>query len=225
MRLFLVTVLVASAIIGGLSLTAQARAAAPQLVPAPKIEAPLQHGTQKIVLAGGCFWGVEAVFEHVNGVVNVTSGYAGGQAVEASYDQVSMGYTAHAEAVEITYDADKITLAELLRIYFSVAHDPTQLNRQGPDVGSHYRSEIFAADKAVAGFAQRYIAELDAAKVYAVPIVTRMSQLDAFYAAEDYHQDFAARNPTHGYIVAHDAPKVKALQAYFPELYRAQNVR
>lgn len=222
MRLFLIVSAVAVAVGAGLlSLGSATSARAALVVPPAHTPAPTQKGVQKLVVAGGCFWGIEAVFEHVHGVLGAVSGYSGGAAQDAHYETVSGGKTGHAEAVEITYDADQVSLPQLLQVYFSVAHDPTQLNRQGPDSGTQYRSEIFAPDQAVADFARAYIAELDAAKVFSAPVVTKVAVLDAFYPAEGYHQDFAARNPDYPYIVYNDAPKVAALKAEFPDLYRA----
>ena len=172
------------------------------------------------ILAGGCFWGVEAVFEHVRGVSDVVSGYAGGDARSASYDAVSSGRTGHAEAVRVVYDPSVVSYGELLRVFFSVVHDPTQLDRQGPDVGPQYRSAIFYSTEEQRRAAVAYVEQLAQAKSFPQPIVTRIDPLDAFYVAEDYHQDFAARNPLHPYIVYHDAPKVEALKEHFPKLYR-----
>jgi peptide-methionine (S)-S-oxide reductase len=171
------------------------------------------------VLAGGCFWGVEAVFEHVNGVRNVVSGYAGGAAADAKYDRVSTEKTGHAEAVRISYDPGQISYEQLLRIFFSVAHDPTQLNRQGPDVGPSYRSAIFPQSAAQRQAAQTYVARLQAAKTFPRPIVTKLES-GSFFPAEAYHQDFMKRNPRHPYILAHDVPKVAALRRKFPQVYR-----
>ncbi len=177
-------------------------------------------GDQVAVLAGGCFWGVEAVFEHVKGVKHVSSGYAGGSAATARYALVSSGATQHAEAVKIVFDPDVISYGELLRVFFSVAHNPTQLNRQGPDRGPQYRSAIFAGDPEQARVAEAYIAQLGAARTFDQPIVTQVTKLERFHEAEDYHQDYARLNPNEPYIVFHDAPKVKALQRQFPALYR-----
>lgn len=190
-------------------------------LPDPAVDAPLakQKGTATAVLAAGCFWGVEAVYEHIKGVTNVVSGYSGGTAETAQYDKVSSGTTRHAEAVQITYDPSQITYGQILKVFFSVVHDPTQLNRQGPDVGPQYRSAVFHADDEQRKVAQAYIAQLQAAKVYPRPIVTEVAPLKAFYLAEPYHQDYAARNPTQPYIVMHDLPKVANLQKQFPDLY------
>jgi peptide-methionine (S)-S-oxide reductase len=177
---------------------------------------------QTAVLAGGCFWGVEGVFERVRGVQDVVSGYAGGERKTANYSAVSSGFSGHAESVKITFDPSVVSYAELLRVYFSVAHDPTQLNRQGPDVGTQYRSEIFYADESQRDLARRYIAELDKAGKFPRKIVTRVEPLVAFYPAEAYHQDFLEKNPRHPYVVAHDLPKIRNLKQAYPELYRAE---
>ena len=183
----------------------------------PKAAAP---GEATAVFAGGCFWGVDAVFKHVNGVTNVVSGYSGGSAATAKYMLVGTGTTGHAESVKVTYDPSKIGYADLLKIFFSVAHDPTQLNRQGPDVGPQYRSAIFYADAQQKDVAQRYIAQLDAAKSFGKPIVTEVAPLDQFYPAEDYHQNYLALHPTQPYIVYHDLPKLQALKKEFPGWYK-----
>ncbi len=172
------------------------------------------------VLAGGCFWGVEAVFEHVRGVKNVTSGYSGGAATTAHYELVGTGRTGHAESVKITYDRSQISYGQLLKVFFSVAHDPTELNRQGPDDGPQYRSAIFTANDEQKRVAQAYIDQLNQAKAFRSRIVTEVVSLKAFYQAEDYHQDFLAHHPTHPYIVINDAPKVENLRKQFPDLYR-----
>lgn len=179
------------------------------------IPAPAFAKSETAVLAGGCFWGLEAVFEHVNGVTNVVSGYAGGSRADATYDRVSSERTGHAEAVRITYDPAKISYGRLLQIYATVAHDPTQLNRQGPDVGKSYRSAIFPQSKAQEAAARAFVARLKQSR----PVVTRIES-GAFYPAEAYHQDFARKNPFHPYIIAHDKPKVAALKRQFPALYK-----
>ena len=197
-------------------------AAHPVTIPAPA-EVPLAAegaALQTIVLAGGCFWGIEAVYEHIKGVTNAVSGYAGGMKEHADYELVSSGRTGHAEVVQVTFDPSKVSLQKLLQVFFSIAHDPTQLNRQGPDVGPQYRSAIFFANEEQERAARAYIDQLSKAKVYPRPIVTQILKLDAFYPAEEYHQDFAERNPTYPYIVIHDRPKVDNLKAQFPELYR-----
>ena len=196
-----------------------AASAAEQLVPAPRLDPPAA-GQQTAVLAGGCFWGMEAVFERVKGVRNVVSGYAGGARKDATYDRVSTERTRHAEAVRITYDPKVVSYGTLLRVYFSVAHDPTQLNRQGPDVGPSYRSAIFPQNEAQGSVARAYIGQLAAARAYRKPIVTRIEP-GPFYPAESYHQDFMRRNPMHPYILAHDVPKVRALNRLMPKLVKA----
>ena len=171
------------------------------------------------VFAGGCFWGVEAVFKHVNGVISSTSGYSGGSAATAKYPLVGSGMTGHAESVEVKYDPSKVTYGQLLRVFFSVAHDPTQLNRQGPDWGSQYRSAIFFTTPEQERVAQAYIAQLQAAKAFPKPIVTEVVALKAFYPAEDYHQNYLALHPDQPYIVFNDLPKLAALKTDLPELY------
>ena len=189
--------------------------------PSPALDVPLAvaQTEQSTVLAGGCFWGTQAVFEHVKGVISVTSGYSGGAADAAEYKQVSTGKTGHAEAVKITYDASKITYGQLLKVFFSVAHDPTQLNRQGPDTGTQYRSAIFYADDEQERIADAYIAQLEKAKVFKRRIVTQVARLGAFYPAETYHQDYVAHHPHSLYVVLHDKPKLTHLRREFAELY------
>ena len=186
-------------------------------IPAPRTDVTGVKGQQVAVLAGGCFWGMEAVFENVKGVVSVTSGFAGGAKGDATYDRVSTERTGHAEAIRIVYDPAKVSYGTLLRVYFSVAHDPTQLNRQGPDSGPSYRSAIFPQSPAQRTAAAAYIAQLGGAKAYPRPIVTRL-ETGSFYPAEAYHQDFFRRNPNHPYIVRYDKPKVAAFRAAFPNL-------
>lgn len=190
--------------------------------PAPAVDETLAPAKshETAVLAGGCFWGVQAVFEHLKGVKSVTSGYSGGLVKSPSYESVSTGLTGHAESVSITYDPSKITYGQLLMIFFSVAHDPTQLNRQGPDTGSQYRSEIFYSSEEQKRIAEAYIAQLKAAKVYSRPIVTKVEPFKAFYAAEAYHQDFLRNNPENPYIVYNDLPKLENLKKDFPEFYK-----
>lgn len=195
------------------------------VIPAPTVDAKTEGGLQKAVLAGGCFWGVQAVFQHTKGVTRAVSGYSGGTKETAQYDIVGRGRSKHAEAVEVTFDSQQISYGKLLQIFFSVVHDPTQLNRQGPDVGPQYRSAIFYADAEQKRVAETYIAHLDKAQLFKQPIVTQISALTAFYPAEDYHQDFAFLNPTHPYIVYNDAPKVENLKRIFPDVYRAEPVR
>jgi len=188
-------------------------------IPAALQDVPKAPGMQTAVFAGGCFWGMEAVFEHVKGVRAVTAGYAGGSAATATYDQVSSETTGHAEAVKIVYDPNQISYATLLRVYFSVAHDPTELNRQGPDSGTSYRSAIFPQSAAQRAVAAAYIAQLGKAHVFPAPIVTKLES-GGFFPAEAYHQHFFDRNPSHPYIVHWDKPKVAAFKAGFPALAR-----
>jgi peptide-methionine (S)-S-oxide reductase len=191
-------------------------------IPDPVVALPNAKpaATQTIVLAGGCFWGVEAVYEHMKGVIEVVSGYAGGTPETAEYEVVSSGRTAHAEVVKVTFDPSKVSYAQILKVFFSVVHDPTQLNRQGPDIGPQYRSAIFFSDDEQAAAARAYIEQLDKSKVFPRPIVTQVVPLKAFYLAEKYHQDFAANNPEHPYIVYHDLPKIANFKKQFPEMYR-----
>lgn len=184
-----------------------------------------QARTETAVLAGGCFWGVDAVFKHVKGVTSVVSGYAGGAAATADYQTVSDGQSGHAESVKISYDPSVVTYGTLLKLFFSVAHDPTQLNRQGPDSGPQYRSAIFFGNADQQRAAQAMIAELERSKVYKHPIVTQVAPLQAFYPAEAYHQDYLARHPTQAYIVYNDLPKVEQLRTKYPELYRETAAR
>lgn len=189
------------------------------IIPAPTADAPAATGIQTAVIAGGCFWGVQGVFQHTAGVVNAVSGYAGGSKNSANYTAVSTGSTGHAEAVEIKYDPQKISYGKILQIYFSVAHDPTQLNRQGPDSGTQYRSEIFATTPEQKKVAETYIAQLNAAKVYKKPIVTKLGMLEAFYPAEAYHQDYLTLHPNQPYIAYNDIPKVENLKKIFAQNY------
>ena len=190
-------------------------------VPAPAIDAPRASsaGQQTAVLSGGCFWGVQAVFQHVRGVITATSGYSGGKAKTAEYELVSTGDTGHAESVQVVYDPSQITYGELLRVFFSVAHDPTQLNRQGPDEGTQYRSSIFYSDDEQKRIAEAYIVQLDKAQVFPRPIVTKVVPLQAFYPAEAYHQNYATLHPNQPYIMFNDAPKVEHVRQEFPDLY------
>ena len=183
-------------------------------IPAASIKAP-----QTAVFAGGCFWGVEAVFRHVKGVSSAVSGYAGGMLVKPTYEQVGSGRTGHAESVEVTYDPAQVSYGQLLAVFFSVAHDPTQLDRQGPDVGTQYRSAIFYVNDDQKRVAEAYIAQLDKAKAFGAPIVTQVARLPAFYPAEGYHQNYLALHPTQPYIVVNDLPKLAALQKEWPALY------
>ena len=193
------------------------------LAPAPTFDAPKAAGAlQTAVLAGGCFWGIEGVYEHVRGVHDVVSGYAGGAKPTAHYDAVSGGNTGHAESVQIVFDPNELSYGEILRIFFSVAHDPTQLNKQGPDHGTQYRSDIFYANDEQRDIATRYIAQLNEAKLYPGPIVTRVDPLTQFYPAETYHQDYIDKNPSNPYIVYNDLPKIRNLEKVFPDFYRAK---
>ena len=194
------------------------------IIPPPATDVAPASGIQTAVIAGGCFWGVQGVFQHTAGIVNAVSGYAGGSKATADYNMVSMGTTGHAESVEIKYDPKKISYGKILQIFFSVVHDPTQLNRQGPDVGTQYRSAIFYGDESQRNIARAYIAQLDKARVFGRPLVTTVDPLKGFYAAEGYHQDFLINNPRYPYIVVHDLPKLEALKNGFPARYRDQPV-
>lgn len=195
------------------------------IIPAPAVDNPKTPGPlQTAVLAGGCFWGVQGVYQHVQGIRSAVSGYAGGQKDTAHYEMVGTGQTGHAESVQITFDPKEITYGQILQIYFSVVHDPTQLNRQEPDNGPQYRSNIFFSDESQKRIAQAYIAQLDKAKVFRKPIVTRVDPLKGFYPAEDYHQDFLHLNPSQGYIARYDIPKLQNLKTTFPTVYRGQPV-
>jgi len=212
------------AAIGALAITAfvvaPSRAAEDAVViPPPASDVRATEGIQTAVLAGGCFWGVQGVFQHTAGIVSAVSGYAGGSKVTAGYTIVSTGATGHAESVKITYDPRKISYGKILQIYFSVAHDPTQLNRQGPDSGPQYRSAIFTTSDEQAQVAKAYIAQLDAAKVYRTPIVTKVGPLDAFFPAEAYHQDYLTLHPNEPYIAYNDIPKVENLKKLFADYY------
>jgi peptide-methionine (S)-S-oxide reductase len=194
--------------------------AGPSEFPKPVKDAAPATAPQSAVLAGGCFWGVEAVFERLRGVTDVVSGFAGGSKATAHYEVVSLGMTGHAEAVRITYDPAQISYGELLRVFFAVAHDPTQLNRQGPDEGTQYRSSIFYGAEEQKQVAQAYIQQLDAAKIFKRPIVTTVVPLQGFYPAEAYHQDFVAHNRTYPYVMYNDLPKIEHLEKAFPELLK-----
>ncbi len=196
---------------------------APRAIPAAAVEeAAPQAASETAVLAGGCFWGVQGVFQHVEGVSNAVSGYAGGEKATASYNLIGTGRTGHAEAVKITYDPRKISYARILQIHFSAAHDPTELNRQGPDIGTQYRSAIFPANAEQARIARAYIAQLDQAKAFNAAIVTKIEPDRPFYPAEAYHQDFLTKNPRHPYIVINDLPKIESLKRLYPTLYRPE---
>jgi len=194
-------------------------------LPPPAVDAPPGPATSAVVvLAGGCFWGVQGVFQHVKGVTSAVSGYAGGDKRAANYEIVSSGTTGHAESVQVTYDPRQISYGRLLQIFFSVVHDPTELNRQGPDTGTQYRSAIFPANAEQADVAKAYIAQLDQAHAFKKPIVTRIEPDRAFYPAETYHQDFLTRNPTYPYIAINDIPKIEDLKRVLPDVYRAAPV-
>jgi peptide-methionine (S)-S-oxide reductase len=216
-------IFVALVIAATLACNAVTDASADVIIPDPIIAAPPAtdlKGEQIAVFAGGCFWGVEAVFEHVKGVTDVTSGYVGGDAKTANYEAVSGGDSGHAEAVRVSYDSSQVSYEQLLKIFFSVVHDPTELNRQGPDTGTQYRSAIFYTNDEQKRIAQDYIAQLDKAKVFKRPIVTQVAPLDVYYKAENYHQDYLVNHPNEPYIVIHDKPKVANLRKQFPELYK-----
>ena len=203
-------------------------AAAELAVKIPPLAAPASAdtaATQEVaVFAGGCFWGVQGVFQHTKGVLQAVSGYAGGAKATAVYELVGSGMTGHAEAVQVTFDPRQVSYAQLLQIYFAVVHDPTQLNRQGPDRGSQYRSAVFTSGADQKAATERYIAQLDAVKVFPAKIVTQVALLAAFYAAEPYHQDYATLHPESGYIATFDLPKIANLKAMFPQWYRADPV-
>jgi len=199
-----------------------AAAEAAHALPAPAVDAPPGQTTSAVVvLAGGCFWGVQGVYQHVKGVTSAVSGYAGGDKKTAEYETVSNGRTGHAESVQVTYDPRQISYGRILQVYFSVVHDPTELNRQGPDTGTQYRSTIFPANAEQAEVAKAYIAQLDQAHVFKKAIVTTIESGRAFYPAEGYHQDYLTRNPTNPYIAFNDLPKIDDLKRIMPELYRA----
>lgn len=226
MQLRLVWLAAAATIVAGGSYLSRAgaRAGAETAIPAPAVDAQpapkTAHGKETAVVAGGCFWGMQAVFQHTRGVLSVTSGYTGGTKVNPAYEEVSSETTGHAESVKIVYDPAQITYGQLLRIFFSAGHDPTQLNRQGPDEGTQYRSAIFYAGEEQKKIAEAYIAQLDAAKVYPRKIVTQVAPLKVFYPAEEYHQNYLTLHPTQPYIVINDLPKIEFLKKAYPELYR-----
>jgi peptide-methionine (S)-S-oxide reductase len=216
--------LVSAALFAGIPTPAAASEEA-VVIPAPALDNPKAAGPpQTAVLAGGCFWGVHGVYQHVRGTRQVLSGYSGGTKATADYETVSRGESGHAESVEVRFDPQELSYGEILQIFFAVAHDPTQLNRQGPDVGTQYRSAIFYADESQKRIAEAYIAQLDRAKVFRRPIVTRVERLMAFYPAEAYHQDFLLKNPTYPYIVVNDLPKLASLSRVFPARYREQPI-
>ncbi len=190
-------------------------------LPDPKLDNPLAaaRGSETALVAGGCFWGIQAVFARLKGVLRATSGYSGGAANTAQYEKVCSGRTGHAESVEVVFDPSQISFGQILKVFFSVAHDPTQLNQQGVDVGTQYRSAIFYATEDQKRISEAYVKQLDAAKVFSSPIVTQIVPLDAFYAAEDYHQDYAETHPENMYIVMNDLPKVENLRKHYPGLF------
>jgi peptide-methionine (S)-S-oxide reductase len=215
------SILVAAALV----LAGSARAEEPHVVPAPVVDvAPAGPAPQTAVLSGGCFWGVQGVFEHVRGVRQVLAGYSGGRAATADYETVSTGTTGHAESVKIVFDPQQISYGRILQVFFSVALDPTMKDAQGPDVGTQYRSEIFYANAEQQRVAAAYVAQLDAAHAFAAPIATRIDALSGFYPAEAYHQDFLVNHPDYPYIAFNDMPKVEALKALFPSVYQAKPV-
>jgi peptide-methionine (S)-S-oxide reductase len=221
-QLALVAFLVGSCL--GLSTEAVATVAA-VVVPAPVLDNPKEAGpVQTAVIAGGCFWGVQGVYQHVRGVHRALSGYAGGTQATAAYEMVSRGGTDHAESVEIRFDPQQLSYGEILQIFFSVVHDPTQLNRQGPDTGRQYRSSIFYVDESQRRIAQAYIAQLEKARSFGGAIVTRVDPLEAFYPAEAYHQDFLLKHPSHPYILINDLPKIESFKEAFPGRYRERAV-
>src|SRR5271165_3558395 len=196
-----------------------------RVIASPVIDEPASGKASEVaVVAGGCFWGVQGVFQHVDGVTSAVSGYDGGEKATARYEMTSEGNTGHAESVQITFDPRKVSYGRILQVFFSVAHDPTELNRQGPDEGTQYRSAIFPANDEQARVAKAYIAQLDAAHAFGAPVVTTIEPGRTFYRAEDYHQDFLARNPSYPYIVFNDLPKIANLKRLFPGLYRAEPV-
>jgi peptide-methionine (S)-S-oxide reductase len=190
------------------------------IIPPPAVDEPVSGNSETVVLAGGCFWGVQGVFQHVKGVTSAVSGYSGGTAETAHYETVSSSRTGHAEAVQVTFDPHQVSFGQILQIYFSVVHDPTELNRQGPDVGPQYRSAIFAANPSQLEVARAYLQQLSQARVFPQPIVTTADRLTGFYPAESYHQDFLTLNPHYPYIVINDLPKITDLKQLFPEVYR-----
>jgi peptide-methionine (S)-S-oxide reductase len=204
--------------------TASLAAEASIVIPAPAMDEPKTGNSETAVFAGGCFWGVQGVFQHVKGVKNAVSGYAGGAKDTADYETVSLGKTGHAESVEVTFDPNEVSYGTLLQIFFSVAHNPTELNFQGPDHGTQYRSAIFTASESQEKVAGAYIAQLDKTGLFHAPIVTKVSKLQGFYPAEKYHQDFLTLNPSYPYIVYNDMPKIDNLKTVFPASFRANPV-
>jgi peptide-methionine (S)-S-oxide reductase len=221
-----VAVALAVALFAALNGPGPSRAIASATIPGPAIDEPAgsQGVSETAVLAGGCFWGVQGVYQHVKGVSSAVSGYAGGDASTAHYETVGTGTTGHAESVRITYDPNQVSFGQLLHIFFAVVQDPTELNRQGPDVGEQYRSAIFSQNDVQKMVADAYIAQLNQAKVFDAPVVTRTESNSGFFPAEDYHQDYLNSNPTAAYITINDMPKLDGLRQMFPELYREQPV-
>lgn len=215
--------IIATCLIGA-SLACSTVTATTGKIPDPAQDAPLAatKGEQTAVFAGGCFWGIQAVFQHVKGVISATSGYSGGEARTAHYEMVSTGETGHAESVKVVYDPSKVTYGQLLKVFFAVAHDPTELNRQGPDSGTQYRSAIFYASEEQKRIAEAYINQINQAKVFEEPIVTQVVAFHSFYKAEDYHQDYAIHHPNDPYIAINDLPKVENLRRQLPDLYIAK---
>jgi peptide-methionine (S)-S-oxide reductase len=228
-RVFFGRVLIFAALLAGAGLALRGLPSAAEnarSIPPPLLDEPAnpQASSEIAVLAGGCFWGVQGVFQHVQGVTSAVSGYAGGGADTAHYEMVGTSTTGHAEAVRVTFDPRRISYGHILQIYFSVAHDPTELNRQGPDVGTQYRSAIFPANQEQARIAEAYIAQINQAQLFDIPVVTKIEPGRNFYPAEDYHQDFLTLNPRYPYIVINDLPKIENLKRLFPDMYRATPV-
>jgi peptide-methionine (S)-S-oxide reductase len=228
-RVFLGRVLIFAALLAGAGLALRGLPSAAESarpIPPPLLDEPAspQASSEIAVLAGGCFWGVQGVFQHVQGVTSAVSGYAGGAADTAHYEMVGTSTTGHAEAVRVTFDPRRISYGRILQIYFSVVHDPTELNRQGPDVGTQYRSAIFPANQEEARIAEAYIAQINQGQVFDTPVVTKIEPGRNFYPAEDYHQDFLTLNPRYPYIVINDLPKIENLKRLFPDMYRATPV-
>ena len=221
-----IVVIVVSVLLMGLAIASHPVAAdGARVVPAPMVDAPPGQATSAVVvLAGGCFWGVQGVYQHVKGVTSAVSGYAGGDRRSAEYETVSTGRTGHAESVQVTYDPRQISYGRILQIFFSVVHDPTELNRQGPDTGTQYRSAIFPLNAEQADVAKAYIAQLDQLHTFKKPIATKIEPDRAFYPAENYHQDFLTRNPRYPYIAINDLPKISDLKRLLPDVYRAKAV-
>jgi len=221
-RLVRLSAVLVGLLVVALAIRSHPAAETARVVPLPSIDLPPGDATSAVVvLAGGCFWGVQGVYQHVNGVINAVSGYAGGEKKTADYEMVSTGRTGHAESVQVTYDPRQISFGRVLQIFFSVVHDPTEVNRQGPDTGAQYRSAIFPLTAEQARVAQAYIAQLDQAHVFRKPIATKIEMDRAFYPAEAYHQDFLVRNPRYPYIAYNDLPKIDDLKRLLPEVYRA----